>query len=240
MNLRGFVLAAAALVQAAPDGQGARKVTVDSGEVVRLHVRVSTEKESFTSVLELSGGGRIREIVQGFDKEDVSLEVKGGRLFAKLLSPIRGFIDVLSDDGKLVRVLVSPGGENVHDSLVRVRFKKPPKGKSRRRAVHPPALVLAKAMRAFEVPEGAAVSRADGEPLVHRAGALELRLLFVYRFRGLTGYVCRLGNLLDEDFLDVDLSRFRGEGLVLSGAKDLSVQPGDSTLVYFVFDGEAR
>jgi len=57
----------------------------------------------------------------------------------------------------------------------------------------------------------------------------------MHAWNGLRGFVLVLTNRSGGP-LSVDLSRFRGEGLLLIGAKEMSVGPRRSTLLFAVFE----
>jgi hypothetical protein len=88
-------------------------------------------------------------------------------------------------------------------------------------------------MRLGEAPAWATVARGGGAALVESA-EMTATLLWTYgtgRFRGL---VIGVANRSATDPLEIDVTRFQAEGLVLVGARDFTVRPGGSTRLYLV------
>lgn len=181
----------------------------------------------------------IRSIVAAWAESNVSLEHSGGNLFIKLLRETEGHIDVIGSSGRLYRLYISPATTGTYDETLQIALaeESTPRKESKPSAeVRSLALDLILAMRRGELPEGALVSGGP-DHAVQASPEAEMFIRLVYELDGFVGYVIELRNRSKTE-LSIDLSRFQGEGLLLIGAREMSVGPGASTLLYLVFSEE--
>jgi hypothetical protein len=196
------------------------------GDSLQVELPVSTPERSHQAAVIFEDEPAISKIVLGMDREAISVDVVENRLFLKLLRPAAGHLDCVGASGRLYRIRVSVGERAPVDAL-RVRGARPVD----RAAPRPVALV--RMMRTGRVEEGAARARIEGA--VYECREFKARGCAVYRWEGLRGYVLEIENR-GAEALAIDLSRFRGEGLLLAGCRELSVPPGGRTLLYLVFE----
>jgi hypothetical protein len=197
-------------------------------EPVRMPLQVSTPAKSIQGVVELSDESSIAHLVTGFNKDDISLEVKQNRIFIKLLSEVEGSIDCVGASGRLYRIYVVPSARSVTNLALR---GKP--ARAREKPEVPLPLQLMRAMRLGETFEGAMISRASA--VVVDDPSFVVQLQWVYKLDEFTGFVCTLRNRTQAP-LRIDPSRFRGENVLVIGVRDMKLGPGEVTRVYFVVD----
>ena len=70
--------------------------------------------------------------------------------------------------------------------------------------------------------------------VLDRSAGIEARLAYVYEASAWVGYVVRVQSLSITS-QRLDPSRFVGADLVLVGAREMLLQPGETTLLYLVF-----
>lgn len=207
------------------------------GGIIRVTVPYSTRATLVTCVSFPEKS--IRSIVAAWAESNVSLEHSGGNLFIKLLRESEGHIDVIGGSGRLYRLYISPATSGTYDETLQVTLPEetPASHESKPSAqVRSLALDLILAMRRGERPEGVLVSGGP-QHAVHAGPDAELFIRLVYELDGFVGYVIELQNRSGKE-LSLDLSRYQGEGLLLIGAREMSVAPGASTLLYLVFAEE--
>ena len=180
----------------------------------------------------------IRSIVAAWTEPSVSLEHTGGNLFIKLLKEREGHIDVVGGSGRLYRLYIKPATAGAYDESLRVTLadesdSRNGKGKPSAQ-VRSLALDLILAMRCGDyLPDGALLSGGP-DHAVQASPDAEMFIRLVYELDGFVGYVIELVNRSETE-LSLDLSRYQGEGLLLIGAREMSVSRGASTLLYLVF-----
>jgi len=208
-----------------------------SGRSIRVAVPYSSRAALVTCVSFPEKS--IRSIVAAWAESNVSLEHSGGNLFIKLLRESEGHIDVIGGSGRLYRLYISPATSGAYDETLQVTLAEeaPPRKESKPSAqVRSQALDLILAMRRVEQPEGALVSGGP-DHAVQATPDAEMFIRLVYEQDGFVGYVIELKNRSERE-LSLDLSRYQGEGLLLIGAREMSVKPGAFTLLYLVFAEE--
>ncbi len=181
----------------------------------------------------------VKAVVAAWDESEISIEHNGPRLFVKLLAASRGYVDAVGGSGKLYRLLVMPVTSGTYDETLTVKNKPEAKAAApRTRAVRSEALDLILAMRRGERPDGVTICKGPAEP-VYKGQAMTAWFRHVYHSDRFIGVVAAVQNVSDKT-LALDLSRFGQPRLVLVGAKEFSIKPGESTLVYLVLDSEEK
>lgn len=190
---------------------------------VEIAVPLSGESRHVSTVVSFPEDS-LEALVAGWNEDDLSLERRQDRLFIKLLRKAEGDLHVVGASGTLYRLYVRPA-DGVYDAHVRI--VRPAAERSR-----PGSIDLIRSMRVAQVPPGLTARRASGR--IHRGPGTVLTARYVYDSDFHRGYVLSLENVSAEP-LQIDLSRYSGEGLDLVGARDLRVEPGAETLLYLVF-----
>lgn len=197
-------------------------------DAVEIALPVSAPGRSHQAAVIFEDETALSKIVLGVDREAISVDVVDNRLFLKLLRAAEGHLDCIGASGRLYRVRVSVG-EGAPAEAYRVRGARPA---AAQRAV-PRPVALVRMMREGRVEAGATRTRLEGA--VYECREYAARGRAVYRWEELRGYVLEIENRSEEP-LGIDLSRFRGEGLLLAGSRELQVPPGGRTLLYLVFE----
>lgn len=198
-------------------------------DAVDLPMEVSTPERSFQSVIELPDEASIAHLVTGFAAEDVSLEIKEHRLFAKLLRAVEGSLDIIGGSGRLYRIRIRPAAKG----LSHLRLPGTPGAKrSEERSELPAPLQLIRSLRVGTAPEGAITARADAP--VFEGSGMTIRLEWIVRWQGLVGLVCEVRNVGRRP-LTLDPSRVRGEGLRVVGLQRWKLPAGETTRLFLVF-----
>lgn len=196
-----------------------------SGGAIEIRVPVSAEGRHPATAVTFPEEG-LEALVAGWNEGDLSVERRRENLFLKLLRPVEGDLHVLGASGTLYRLAVRPavGPYDGHVRIVRPAAASP-------RPIPEPVELL-RAMRLARRPSEGAVWKADA-PLEGPA-ELSLRLAWVYDTASFRGYVLRARNVSGRT-QRLDPSRFAGRHLVLAGAREMVLEPGKGTLLYFVF-----
>jgi hypothetical protein len=203
--------------------QEARDVR-SSDRPIELRVPVSTESNHLATVVSFPEES-LEALVSGWNEGDLSIERRRENLFLKLLRKSRGDLQVLGGSGALYRFSLLPA-EGTYDGHVRILASKEEK------RIVPEPVDLIRAMRLGRRPAEGSVLKAD-----HPLGLtpeLAARLVYVYETGAYRGYVVRVENVSGAP-QRLDPSRFLSKDLVLAGAREMLVQPGDRTLLYLVF-----
>jgi hypothetical protein len=203
--------------------QSAREV-IASDRPVEVSVPVSTDTEHRATVVSFPEDS-LEALVAGWNENDLSIERRRENLFIKLLRKARGDVHVLGGSGALYRLTVVPA-DGPYDGHVRILAPKEAK-----RGV-PESVDLLRAMRLGRLPIEGSVLRSDLE--ISASPEWSLRVLYVYETTAYRGYVARIGNG-SAVALRLDPSRFVSRNLVLCGARELLLAPGENTLLYLVF-----
>jgi len=197
---------------------------IHSERPIEVRVPVSTETEHRTSVVTFPEES-LEALVAGWNEADLSVERRRENLFIKLLRKAEGDLHVLGASGTLYRLILKPA-EGVHDGQVRILAPK------ERKKGAPEAVELIRMMRLGRRPPDGAVLKAS--EILYNSPALTIRLAYVYESNTCRGYVARVENLSGEPHR-LDPSRFTGRDLILVGARELLLKPGEKTLLYLVF-----
>jgi hypothetical protein len=231
-------LCSAPAQEATPSSPPGRSRTVTLGELETTEIRVRVSQPGRTILTAVTFPAPVREILSAWNEKDLSLEHSGERLFVKLLAPSQGHLDALLASGRHVRLYLTPAQEGeVFDQSIQIQEPRPPFGagsEGSRETRASGALELVRAMRLGEIPLGVTVRKGSGTVLFI-ARDLEATLSFVYEAAHFRGYIVRLANRSAELGYEVDLPRLEAEELVLSGARNLVVEPSSFTYLYLVF-----
>ena len=166
----------------------------------------------------------LEALVAGWKEGDLSVERRRENLFLKLLRRAEGDLHVLGGSGRLYRLSVRPA-EEAYDGQVRILA---PKAQSR---PIPEPVELVRAMRLGRLPEDGHVRKAQG--VLYRSDTIEVRGVYVYETSSYRGYVARVENI-SSDSHRLDPSRFAAPELVLAGARQMVLRPGETTHLYLV------
>jgi len=203
--------------------QEAREVLA-SDRPIEVRVPVSTDAQHRASVVTFPEES-LEALVAGWNESDLSIERRRENLFIKLLRGAKGDVHVLGASGALYRLSVVPA-DGAYDGHVRILAPKEPKRSA------PESLELIRAMRLGRRPADGTVLRAD--QAVYTSPEISARLAYVYESTSYRGYVVRMENV--GTFPQrLDPSRFLSKDLVLVGARELLLPPGEKTLLYLVF-----
>lgn len=203
--------------------QDARDV-LPSDRPVELRVPVSTESEHRATVVTFPEES-LEALVSGWNEGDLSIERRRENLFIKLLRKSQGDLQVLGASGALYRFAVV-AADGAYDGHVRILPPREPKRST------PEPVELIRAMRLGRRPAEGTVLRAE-QPLLMTA-ELSAKVIYVYESAAYRGFVVRIENptgLAQR----LDPSRFQSKDLVLAGAREMLVAPGEKTLLYLVF-----
>ncbi len=196
-----------------------------SDRPVELRVPVSTETQHRATVVTFPEES-LEALVAGWNEGDLSVERRRENLFVKLLRRAEGDLHVLGASGTLYRLAIRPA-DGPYDGQVRIAAPRPPE-----RGGAPEPVDLIRAMRLGRRPADGEVRRADG--IVHRSAEIVARLSYLYEASSYRGYVARVENVSGGP-IRLDPSRFTAPDLVLVGAREMLLKPGEGTLLYLVF-----
>ena len=203
--------------------QDSREVLA-SDRPVELRVPVSTESRHRATVLTFPEES-LEALVSGWNEGDLSIERRRENLFIKLLRKSQGDLQVLGASGTLYRFSIMPA-EGAYDGHVRLLAPR-----EQKRQI-PESIELLRAMRLGRRPTEGTILRAD-QPL-QLAPELAAKVAYVYESGSYRGYVVRITNT-STIAQRLDPSRFLSKDLVLAGAREMLVPPGEKTLLYLVF-----
>src|SRR5262245_43846352 len=195
-----------------------------SDRPTEIRVPVSTDAQNRATVVTFPEES-LEALVAGWNEGDLSIERRRENLFLKLLRKAQGDVHVLGASGALYRLTLVPA-EGSYDGHVRILAPK-----ERKRGV-PEPVELIRAMRLARRPAEGSVLRSD--QVVYASPELSARLAYVYETTAFRGYVVRVENVSVVP-QRLDPSRFLSKELVLAGARELALPPGEKTLLYFVF-----
>lgn len=197
---------------------------IASDRPVEVRVPVSTEAQHRATVLTFPEES-LEALVAGWNDGELTLERRRENLFLKLLKKAQGDVHVLGASGALYRLRVVPA-DDAYDGHVRILAPR----ESRREASE--ALDLIRAMRLGRKPPQGNVLRCD-QPL-YGSPDWTARACYVYESQAYRGFVVRVENVAARP-VRLDPSRFMSRDLVLIGARELMLAPGEKTLLYLVF-----
>lgn len=203
--------------------QESREV-IPSDRPIEVRVPVSSETQHRATVVTFPETS-LEALVAGWNENDLSVERRGENLFIKLLRRAEGDVHILGASGTLYRLAVKPA-EGAYDGRVRILA---PRSKNR---ATPEPIELIRAMRLGRRPAEGEVRKAEGE--AYRSAEIEVRPGYLYETTSYRGYVLRVENISSLP-QRLDLSRFTGRDLVLAGAREMILKPGEKTLLYLVF-----
>jgi hypothetical protein len=191
---------------------------------VTIRVPISTETQHRATVVTFPEES-LEALVAGWSETDLSVERRRENLFIKLLRKAEGDLHVLGASGTLYRLTIRPA-EGSYDGQVRIVV---PKERSR---TVPEPVELIRAMRMGRRPAEGSVLKAS--EIVYTSPEFAARIAYVYESTAYRGYVVRMENVSASP-QRLDPSRFVGKDLVLAGAKEMLLAPGEKTLLYLVF-----
>ncbi|MGH7342431.1 MAG: hypothetical protein ACREKH_18240 [Candidatus Rokuibacteriota bacterium] len=191
---------------------------------IEVRVPISTDARHPATVVTFPEES-LEALVAGWNEADLSVERRRENLFIKLLRRAEGDLHVLGASGTLYRLAIR-AAEGPYDGHVRIRL--PVEGN--REAAEP--VELLRAMRLGRRPSRGTVFRAS-EP-VYASPEIAARTAYIYDAPSYRGFVLRVENVSAIP-QRLDPSRFVGRDLVLVGARDLLLRPGDRTDLYLVF-----
>lgn len=203
--------------------QEARDV-IASDRPVEIRVPVSTDAQHRASVVSFPEES-LEALIAGWNEGDLSIERRRENLFIKLLRKAEGDVHVLGASGALYRLRVVPA-EAGYDGHVRILPPRPSK-----REV-PEAVELIRAMRLGRRPPQGSVLRSDQS--LYESPEWKARTRYVYESASYRGFVVRVDNVSAVS-QRLDPSRFVARDLVLVGAREMLLAPGEKTLLYLVF-----
>jgi hypothetical protein len=203
--------------------QDAREVYA-SDRPIELRVPVSTESQHRATVVTFPEES-LEALVAGWNEGDLSIERRRENLFIKLLRKAQGDVHALGASGTLYRLTLVPA-DGAYDGRVRILAPR----EQKRAAPEPVELI--RAMRLARRPAEGTVLRSD--QAVCTSPQFSARLAYVYESTAYRGFVVRVENV-SPDPQRLDPSRFLSKDLVLAGARDLLLSPGEKTLLYLVF-----
>jgi len=193
---------------------------------ISIVLPVSTPQESHTCVVAFPEES-LTSLLVSWNEEDLSVERRRGMLFLKLLRPASGDLHALGSSGTLYRLHVRPA-ESGEPCDARITVLAPPAPEFRPVA----SLELMRAMRlGRRLPDATIRSTRIS---LYRSEEFDLESRAAYETPGLQGFVLLLTNRSREK-ARVDPSRFSAEGLLLIGARTMTLSPGESTSLYLVF-----
>jgi hypothetical protein len=213
------VILAAALIL-----QEAREVLL-SDRPVEVRVPVSTDARHPASVVTFPEES-LEALVAAWGEGDLTVERRRENLFLKLLRRAEGDLHVLGASGTLYRLAIRPAEGGAYDGHVRLRRPAP----TNPEASEP--VELLRAMRLGRLPPQGSALRTD-EP-AYASPEIAARTAYVYDTPSFRGFVVKVENVSGRPYR-LELSRFVGRDLVLVGARAMLLQPGQRTLLYFVF-----
>jgi hypothetical protein len=199
-----------------------KEVAFEEGRAIEVRPAVASADRHSTCVVSFPEES-IDAMVAAWNEADLSIELKKNLLFLKLLRPATGDLHVLGASGTLYRLAIAPGSDSS------VRISRP----ASRPAEAPPALEFVRALRLGRLPPDARARR-GGDAVLFRLGSTEMRCKFVVEAPGYVGCIVEVRNVGDTP-ARIDPSKLRGPGLILVGAREYTVPPKGSTLLYLVF-----
>jgi hypothetical protein len=191
---------------------------------VTIRVPISTETQHRATVVTFPEES-LEALVAGWSETDLSVERRRENLFIKLLRKAEGDLHVLGASGTLYRLAIRPA-EGAYDGQVRIVV---PKERSR---TVPEPVELIRAMRLGRRPAEGSVLKAS--EIIYTSPEFAARIAYVYESTAYRGYVVRVENVSASP-QRLDPSRFVGKDLVLAGAKEMLLAPGEKTILYLVF-----
>jgi hypothetical protein len=203
--------------------QDAREVYA-SDRPIEVRVPVSTETDHRATVVTFPEEA-LEALVAGWNEADLSIERRRENLFIKLLRSTKGDIHVMGASGALYRLALKPA-DGLYDGHVRILAPK-----DQKRAL-PEPVELIRAMRLGRRPAEGTVFRS--EQVLQASPELSARVAYVYDSPAHRGYVVRIENVSAAP-QRLDPSRFLSKELVLAGAKEMLLSPGQKTVLYLVF-----
>lgn len=218
-----------------------RTVTWKEGVPVVVRIPVAVADAKRMAMISLPEDG-IQSAVSGFTKKDISVDVRGGLLFLRLLAETRGEMTLIGTSGAAYLLSIEPAKGADYDRFVKILRPEASAARTepeRRRQGKPAgALGLIRAMRIGARPEGVRIFKADRELLL-QTPEIEVRLAYVYRLAPYVGRVYEVRNRTSQR-LSFDAARFRpkpggGEKLILSGLKENLLPSNETTFLYIVF-----
>lgn len=195
-----------------------------SDRPVEVRVPVSTEANHRATVVTFPEES-LEALVAGWSESDLSVERRRENLFLKLLRKAEGDLHVLGASGTLYRLALRPA-DGPYDGHVRILTPREKKKGA------PEAIDLVRMMRLGRRPPDGSVLRSS--EVLYRSPALAARLAYVYDSNAYRGFVIGVENL-SGGAQRLDPSRFVGKDLVLVGAREMLLKPGEKTLLYLVF-----
>lgn len=203
--------------------QEAREVPY-AERAIEVRVPVSADGSNRATVVSFPEE-TLEALVAGWNENDLSIERRRENLFIKLLRRAEGDVHVLGGSGRLYRLAVR-AAEGAYDGRVQILA---PKAKER---ATPEPIELIRAMRLGRRPAEGVVRQSD--EVLYRSAEIAARLAYVYETLSYRGHVMRVENVSDAP-VRLDPSRFVGRDLVLAGAREMLLKPGEHTLLYLVF-----
>jgi len=203
--------------------QAARDV-IASDHPIEVRVPVSAENRHLATVVTFPEES-LEALVAGWNENDLSIERRRENLFIKLLRNARGDLHVTGSSGSLYRLTLVPA-EGAYDGHIRILAPR-----EQKKSI-PEPVELIRLMRLGRRPPEGTVLRSD-QP-VHSSPEFSARLAFVYESNSYRGFVVRIENV-SADPQRLDPSRFLSRDLVLVGAREMTLAPGQDTFLYLVF-----
>lgn len=195
-----------------------------SDRPTEVRVPVSGEAQHRATVITFPEES-LEALVAGWNEGDLSVERRRENLFIKLLRKAQGDIHVLGASGALYRLSVVPA-EGAYDGHIRILAPK-----EQKRPI-PEPVELIRAMRLGRKPADGAVFKAD--KVIYSCPEVTARLAYLYETTAYRGFVLRVDNVSAAP-QRLDPSRFVAKELVLVGAREMLIPPGEMTLMYLVF-----
>lgn len=219
-----------------PDSEKAglvRREKWKDGAILKLRVPISNDSRHLMTAVTFSEES-IQGIVQGWTEGDISLDHKKGTLYIKLLKAAEGHVHVVGASGTPYMLYIIPvDGAKTYDAEIYIEKEKKPEASMVRAGKPIGSLELVRAMRLGIVPENGTVKKGD-DRVVFKTEKLVATLAFKYETVSYAGYVLDVADI-SSSIVALDLSRFSAPGLVLVGAREMTVEPGQSTRIYLVF-----
>jgi len=197
---------------------------IASDRPLEIRVPVSSDAQHRATVLTFPEES-LEALVAGWNEGELSLERRRENLFLKLLKKAQGDVHVLGASGALYRLTVVPAGDT-YDGHVRILAPR----ESKREASE--AVDLIRAMRLGRRPLQGGVLRGDQQ--LYTSAEWTARAAYVYESQAYRGFVVRVENVSAKP-VRLDPSRFVSRDLVLIGAREMMLAPGEKTLLYLVF-----
>lgn len=227
-------------------GGQVRKEIWKDGAILKVRVPISAESRHLMTAVTFPEES-IQGIVQGWSESDISLDHKKGTLYVKLLKASEGHLYVVGASGTKYTLYIIPVDaakehSSRYDAELLIEKERTPGDKKSEEARLPTkerhgkpigSLDLVRAMRLGICPENGTVKKGDGRG-IFKTEKLAATLAFKYEILAYAGYVLDVTNTSSGTVV-LDLSRFSAPGLVLVGAREMTVEPGQATRIYLVF-----